>query len=317
MSQVQFFDLSNTSDSDIWFKDLYASVSDYCGPNYNPLVGSVIGSIIVGLSGIVPLLIIPIDGGEHFGKGAGSERLRLLLSFAVGGLLGDVFLHLLPEAWTYQLKYRNYEGLRVPPSMFCGLWVLTGLLVFIIAEKLFQKERIDDLPSEKLIEATNNNEPIKPQTKEIGGYLNLMANVIDNFTHGLAVGGSFLLSLRIGLLTTAAIMIHEVPHEVGDFAILLKSGFSRFEAAKAQIFTASSSLVGALTAYVFSGADDVLREKTSWILPFTAGGFLHIALVSVLPELIEETSPRESLKQLLALTLGILVMAALTFILED
>lgn len=64
-----FFEMSNISDSDVWFKDVYFSVSNYCGPNYNPLVGSVIGSIIVGLSGIVPLFIIPIDGGVHFGKG--------------------------------------------------------------------------------------------------------------------------------------------------------------------------------------------------------------------------------------------------------
>ncbi|XP_066904109.1 zinc transporter ZIP13 homolog isoform X2 [Halyomorpha halys] len=199
------------------------------------------------------------------------------------------------------------------PPLFSGLWVLTGLLVFIIVEKLFQKER----PSE-VEEPTNNNEPKgKSSPKEIGGYLNLMANVIDNFTHGLAVGGSFLLSLRIGLLTTAAILIHEVPHEVGDFAILLKSGFSRLEAAKAQLMTASSSLIGAMTAVAFSGSNDLIKQKTSWILPFTAGGFLHIALVSVLPELIEETSPRESLKQLLSLLLGISVMAALTMIVEE
>lgn len=313
MSQILQFDMSNSTDSDIWFKDFYSSVSDYCGPNYNPLVGSVIGSIVVGLSGIIPLLIIPVDGGACFATGAGGERLRLLLSFAVGGLLGDVFLHLLPEAWNKQ-GIASRKGLS--SSMFCGLWVLTGLLAFIIVEKLFQKEKpAEDGNSAKEVDLSNNNEPAKPQPKEIGGYLNLMANVIDNFTHGLAVGGSFLLSLRIGLLTTAAIMIHEVPHEVGDFAILLKSGFSRLEAAKAQLMTASSSLVGALTAYAFSR--DSINERTSWILPFTAGGFLHIALVSVLPELVEETSPRESLKQLASLTCGILVMAALTTLGEE
>lgn len=95
---------------------------------------------------------------------------------------------------------------------------------------------------------------------QISGYLNLMANVIDNFTHGLAVGGSFLLSYRVGVLTTLAILVHEVPHEVGDFAILLRAGFSRLDAAKAQIVTASSSLVGACTAVAFSGASDVIGK---------------------------------------------------------
>lgn len=92
---------------------------------------------------------------------------------------------------------------------------------------------------------------------QVAGYLNLMANCIDNFTHGLAVGGSFLLSARVGALTTFAILIHEVPHEVGDFAILLRAGFSRWDAAKAQLCTASSGLIGSLAAIAFSGLDDI------------------------------------------------------------
>ena len=91
----------------------------------------------------------------------------------------------------------------------------------------------------------------------------MMANCIDNFTHGLAVGGSFLLSARVGALTTFAILIHEVPHEVGDFAILLRAGFSRWDAAKAQLCTASSGLIGALAAVAFSGHDDIGKTLLS------------------------------------------------------
>lgn len=81
-----------------------------------------------------------------------------------------------------------------------------------------------------------------------------MANSFDNFTHGLAVGGSFLVSFPHGVLTTLAILLHEIPHEVGDFAILLRSGFSRWDAARAQIVTASTGVMGALTAVALSGA---------------------------------------------------------------
>jgi zinc transporter 13 len=81
-----------------------------------------------------------------------------------------------------------------------------------------------------------------------------MANSFDNFTHGLAVGGSFLVSFPHGVLTTLAILLHEIPHEVGDFAILLRSGFSRWDAARAQIATASTGVMGALTAVALSGA---------------------------------------------------------------
>lgn len=95
----------------------------------------------------------------------------------------------------------------------------------------------------------------KEKPKHISGYLNLIANVIDNFTHGLAVGGSFLVSFRLGVLTTFAILIHEIPHEVGDFAILLRSGFNRWDAARAQLFTASGGIFGAMFAVLFSGGE--------------------------------------------------------------
>ncbi|KAJ2940043.1 hypothetical protein O0L34_g14078 [Tuta absoluta] len=369
----------------------------------HPWLFSCLASILVGMSGILPLLIIPIDESATFKDGPGAATLQILLSFAVGGLLGDVFLHLLPEAWQHDLASTK-EGEHV--SLKCGLWCLFGMLVFIVVEKLFaasegEEEEEEKKPNgtmkhieieeiEKLLEkerktrgknglcssngsvsATelyntcvfNNNtkggsggggggggccadglddatcaelarscnkktrwmgrcllrearekalKAKKSDKKDVAGYLNLMANSIDNFTHGLAVGGSFLVGFRVGLLTTFAILVHEIPHEVGDFAILLKSGFSRWEAAKAQIATASAGLIGAMTAVIFSGANNSIEARTSWIVPFTAGGFLHIALVTVLPELVREPDRARSLCHLAALAAGILCMAGLT-----
>ncbi|XP_033218583.1 zinc transporter ZIP13 homolog isoform X2 [Belonocnema kinseyi] len=414
---------------------------------YQPWVFSLLGSAMVGLSGILPLLIIPIDDGTNL-KNGGAGTLKSLLSFAVGGLLGDVFLHLLPEAWARKALSKANDDNSHPP-MTCGLWVLAGFLIFIIAEKMFindseicleekqQEEKgrevtqnfkwkDDDLlqkgslrefennnclissdgddfikqckrninvkdsvkgqsvivfkynlnkgsnvfrastkngtlvyPEENLvssiqkknvvpamngvlhngshtnvlvpsasvstneslrnglIKSVTKNEKKKRRTgeesdkpKHVSGYLNLMANCIDNFTHGLAVGGSFLISFRLGALTTFAILVHEIPHEVGDFAILLRSGFNRWDAARAQLLTATGGIFGALVAVLFSGSG--VESRTSWILPFTAGGFLHIGMVSVLPELLKETNPKESLKQLGALLAGITIMAFLT-----
>ncbi|CAG9118977.1 unnamed protein product [Plutella xylostella] len=119
-------------------------------------------------------------------------------------------------------------------------------------------------------------------------------------------------STRVDHTAPFAILVHEIPHEVGDFAILLKSGFSRWEAAKAQFATASAGLIGAMTAVIFSGARNAIEAKTSWIVPFTAGGFLHIALVTVLPDLLREQDKRQSLKHLAALLAGIAVMAVMT-----
>lgn len=406
---------------------------------YTPWLFSLLGSTMIGLTGIFPLLVIPIDEGADLKTGDSAGTLKILLSFAVGGLLGDVFLHLLPEAWANSsLKTASDAG---HPSMVSGLWVLSGFLAFVIVEKLFcfeqdseAKEELDEEPSnetsiepEKEMENNNsimlvNGNPkngiskgytktdvqkiindiqpflekkkayshladecknshkkngfvsngIKPvlmcnefsnslgglsieeaknclqnltkinsfssglskscsekklvgtdgssnkktvkkeKSKHITGYLNLMANIIDNFTHGLAIGGSFLVSLRLGLLTTFAILIHEIPHEVGDFAILLRSGFNRWDAARAQLLTASGGIFGAMSAVLFTGGE--VGAKTSWILPFTAGGFLHIGLVTILPELLKEPNPKESMKQLFSLLLGIAVMAFLTIL---
>ncbi|XP_022192244.2 zinc transporter ZIP13 homolog [Nilaparvata lugens] len=331
--------------------------------DYNPMLWSLIGSVIVGLSGVFPLLVIPIEEGANLNKGASGRTLKVLLSFAVGGLLGDVFLHLLPEAWNQQFKSSE-------SSMFCGLWVLAGLLVFIIAEKAFafphdeeeeegeeQKEmkkeksgeekklllnnNTDDFSAEKkekrngfaagmgssfevedlYKQQTSSQQPAvvvekKITSKQMSGYLNLVANSIDNFAHGLAVGGSFVLGARIGLLSTLAIVVHEVPHEVGDFAILLRAGFTRWQATKAQMLTASAGMLGAYVAVACSGVTHSIEARTSWILPFTAGGFLHIALVTTLPELLQEQDWRESIKQMLSLITGILIMAVLTALVE-
>lgn len=419
---------------DLWTP--WESTAEYFG--YTPWLFSLLGSTMIGLTGIFPLLVIPIEEGADLKTGDSAGTLKILLSFAVGGLLGDVFLHLLPEAWANSaFKTASDAG---HPSMVSGLWVLSGFLAFVIVEKLFCFEQ----DSEAEEEAANDEEPanqtsiqadkemennncillvngnpkngiskgyntksdiqkiniqpflekknvyshladecknshkkngfvsngIKPvlmcnefsnslgglsieeaknclqnltkinsfssglskscsekklvavdasgnkktvkkeKSKHITGYLNLMANIIDNFTHGLAVGGSFLVSMRLGLLTTFAILIHEIPHEVGDFAILLRSGFNRWDAARAQLLTASGGIFGAMSAVLFSGGE--VGAKTSWILPFTAGGFLHIGLVTILPELLKEPNPKESIKQLFSLLLGIAVMAFLT-----
>ena len=97
-----------------------------------------------------------------------------------------------------------------------GTAILVGILTFLVLEKILELSNPETNP--ELREATN---------RKIVGYLNLLANCTDNLLHGLAVGTSFMSSFKLGLTTTAAILLHEIPHEFGDFAILLKSGFER------------------------------------------------------------------------------------------
>lgn len=378
---------------------------------------SIFGAMLVGLSGIFPLLVIPLEAGPALKHGAAAARLKLLLSFAVGGLLGDVFLHLLPEAWEHlrAINGGHKEHTRL------GLWVITGMLSFLIIEKIFAKEdefehlqdecaeaeeevrlheyqcqpsheqqtgsthkqqtgsthkqqtgstdcvanrtrqRTQGKHSQQVVKSepvTNNenhrhsnktqavnhstdNNSNKTNTRKqnntqnnissksvnksngvivqspekdtqatgikVSGYLNLAANVIDNFTHGLAVAGGFLVSSKVGFITLFAILLHEIPHEIGDFAILLRSGFDRWKAAKAQVCTATSGVIGALTALTADSAS-AAGDSTVWILPFTSGGFIYIALVTVVPDLLEERHPRESSKQIVSLLAGVAAM---------
>ncbi|XP_061614916.1 zinc transporter ZIP13 isoform X3 [Phyllopteryx taeniolatus] len=261
---------------------------------------SLAGSVVVGLSGIFPLLVIPIEAGAALKTEAGRQKLKRLLSFAIGGLLGDVFLHLLPEAWAVSDSSASKEK----HYMTQGLWVITGLLAFLLLEKIFSYQDGDeDSPSHSDL---NFNCTTR-------GYLNLLANCIDNFTHGLAVAGSFLVSKKVGFLTTFAILLHEIPHEVGDFAILLRAGFDRWSAARLQLSTALVGVLGACFALCAQSPKGT-ENATSWILPFTSGGFLYIALVNVVPDLLEESSLRHSLLQTLLIFCGVAVMALLSTI---
>uniref|UniRef100_A0A2K6S3Z1 Zinc transporter ZIP13 n=1 Tax=Saimiri boliviensis boliviensis TaxID=39432 RepID=A0A2K6S3Z1_SAIBB len=246
------------------------------GERLDTWICSLLGSLMVGLSGVFPLLVIPLEMGTMLRSEAGAWRLKQLLSFALGGLLGNVFLHLLPEAWAYTCSTGpGGEGQSLQQQQRLGLWVIAGILTFLALEKMFLDSKEEG-------------------TSQVSGYLNLLANTIDNFTHGLAVAASFLVSKKTSF-------------QVGDFAILLRAGFDRWSAAKLQLSTALGGLLGAGFAICTQSPKGV-EETAAWVLPFTSGGFLYIALVNVLPDLLEEEDPWRSLQQLLLLCAGIMVM---------
>ena len=157
----------------------------------------VVSAAAVGACGVLPLLLnrfVRLDRTDTV--------MQTVLSFAVGGLLGDVFLHLLPEAWGPEQHVFSV-----------GVWVLVGLLVFMCVEKVSKA----------------TSEEGAYDSAAASGYLNLVANCTDNFTHGLAIAASYMASPLVGALTTLAIICHEIPHEVGDFAILLRSSTQRLQ----------------------------------------------------------------------------------------
>lgn len=144
---------------------------------------------------------------------------------------------------------------------------------------------------------------------DVAGYLSLVANGFDNFTHGLAIGASFLVGPKVGLLTTFVIFIHEIPHEICDYAILVNAGFSRWDAVKAQSSVSLFGIIGTATA-LYVKSVQTLNSRTVWILPFSAGGFLYIALVNLLPEILDhKTDLSNSIGQIACVIVGAAFMA--------
>lgn len=231
-------------------------------------------------------------------------------------------------------------------DMSIGLWVLGGIICFLTVEKCVRlikgghghshgpaqskpvkksKAKSEDEKSEedakdgekkpkkkstakvdKKVATKKSHDEEEPDI-EVSGYLNLAADFTHNFTDGLAIGASYLAGNSIGIVTTITILLHEVPHEIGDFAILIKSGCSKKKAMLLQLVTAFGAFAGTLIALLGTSG-----EAAPWVLPFTAGGFIYIATVSVLPELLEEsTKLYQSLKEIAALLAGVGLMVVI------
>ncbi|XP_075268109.1 zinc transporter SLC39A7-like [Opisthocomus hoazin] len=138
------------------------------------------------------------------------------------------------------------------------------------------------------------------------GVPELAADVAHNFTDGLALGASFLAGPALGTVTAVTVLLHELPHEVGDFAILVQAGCSKRQAMRLQLVTALGAVAGAACALLAGGA-----SPAPGVLPFTAGGFIYLGAVSLLPELLRDAGPRQALRQLLGLLAGLAMMAAI------
>lgn len=218
-------------------------------------------------------------------------------------------------------------------DMSIGLWVLAGIITFLTVEKCVRlikgghghshgpttessepkavkgdgdksDKKSDSDKKGKKSSSKKKTEEKEVESISVSGYLNLAADFTHNFTDGLAIGASYLAGNSIGVITTITILLHEVPHEIGDFAILIKSGCSKRKAMALQLLTAVGALSGTVIALLGSNG-----EAAPWVLPFTAGGFIYIATVSVLPELLEEsTKLLQSLKEIAALLAGVGLM---------
>lgn len=237
------------------------------------------------------------------------------------------------------------DGGHDPHDMSVGLGVLGGIVAFLCVEKLVRimkgghshshsapapavEEKKPEPPKKKKAKESDGEEEeeekdkkaVKEEEKKeveevtggdikVAGFLNLAADCFHNFTDGLAIGASFLAGDTIGIVTTGTILLHEVPHEIGDYAILIQSGVSPQRAIMLQLLTAVGAVTGCVVSLVLGGSVELASKL---ILPFTAGGFIYIATVSVIPELLEGATLRQSIMEVIALLLGVAMMVLIT-----
>jgi zinc and cadmium transporter len=224
------------------------------------------------------------------------------VSFATGALLGAALLALLPEA---------IEGAGVAGAHAVGLTLVVGLGIFFVIEKLvlwWHTHAQDEAPGSAHAghEHGGHGHAHHHGRDRASGVLVLIGDSIHNALDGVLIAAAFLSDIPLGLVTTLAVAAHEVPHRVGDFAILVHAGFSRPRALLLNLATGLASVVGAAAAYYgLRGALAVLP----YALAFAAAGFLYIAVAGLIPGLHRRADPRTSAAQVVLISLGIATIA--------
>ncbi len=213
------------------------------------------------------------------------KLLRPMVAFAAGTLLGGAILHMLPGA---------IDAMGATPPVF--LWLLAGFGVFFALEQFLY---------------WHHSHHEYGQTRRPLTYLVLLGDGLHNLLGGLAVAGAFIADVRLGIGAWLAAAAHEVPRELGDFAVLVHGGWEKRQALLFNLLSALTFLVGGLLAYAGSLSFDV-----SFLLPFAAGNFIYIAASDLIPEVKEDRDWRMNLLHFACLGSGVALLYLIRVALE-
>jgi zinc and cadmium transporter len=213
-----------------------------------------------------------------------------LVSFATGALLGAALLALLPHA---------IEGAGEGKTHYVGLALLVGILLFFVLEKflLWRHCHTEDVES---------HEAHSHHRDHASGVLVLAGDALHNVLDGVIIAAAFLTDFHLGVVTALAIMAHEIPQEIGNFAVLLHAGMSRTRALVLNLATSATAIVGGVVAWF------ALRDALSLLpfaLAFAAATLLYVAVADLIPGLHRRTAPLASLGQVFWIGAGIAVVA--------
>jgi zinc and cadmium transporter len=214
------------------------------------------------------------------------KYIFVFMSIAVGALLGDAFIHLIPEAFAQSAN-----------PVFPSILVIGGILLFFSLEKLLHWHH-------------HGEDHEEPSIHPVGKLI-LVSDGVHNFMDGIIIGASFMVSVPVGVATTLAVILHEIPQEIGDFAVLLHSGYTKRQALWLNFLSALTAVLGAVVFFLLGS---VAEASATWFLPIAAGGFIYIAMADLIPELHKTTEARYSLLQFFAVVSGVVAMIGLLFL---
>ncbi len=267
-------------------------------------VGLAFGMIIlVSLASLVGIFLIGLNEKKL------DNILFILIAFAAGTIFAAAILDLIPEA-IHHMEEKLEEGTELEEiSVFMN--IIYGFITFFVLERfLYWFHGHAHEEDEKYVchgnmrEGMKDTEENKPRIKRFA-ILNLVGDGFHNFLDGIIIMVAFLNNTSTGFAITIAVLIHELPQEIGDFGILLYGGFTKKKAILANLGTALISIFGGVFAYLMTEA---VEGFNLFFLAFSGGGFLYLACSELVPEMLEEKNVKKSLIQVILFCLGVLMI---------
>ena len=244
------------------------------------LIGGILSVMAAGL-----FLLIPNEKRNAL--------LPHMVSFSIGALLGAAFLGLLPHALDSAVGVDAHDIMKT---------TLFGILTFFVLEKLVIWRHCHHESCE--VHGADEHDHTHEKTAP-AGTLVLVGDAVHNFVDGILIAAAFMTDIHLGVVTALAVAAHEIPQEVGDFAILLESGFSRGKAFLFNILASLTTVVGALLAYYSLQA---VEAFVPYVLAIAASSFIYVAVADLIPGLHKRTEISESVRQILLIASGIFLI---------
>lgn len=265
----------------------------------NPLFYIIISTISISLIAFVGAFIL-------FLREKLLEKILLVLvAFSAGSLMGGAFLHLIPEA---------IEEVPEEQILNLFLFLLFGFCIFFVLEQFIRwhHHHAKNHPEINPVRSNKNNRKAQRNQTSNGvkpfSYLILFSDGVHNFIDGVVIAASFIVSVPLGIVTTLAVALHEVPQEIGDFGVLVYGGFKKIKALLLNFLSASTVIFGGIIGFLIS---EKIGSSIVFLLPFAAGNFIYIACSDLIPEIKHKVSGRKALLHFLIFLTGIGLMTVI------